>query len=147
MTDKWSVLIKYNTSWNSSIQIRGESLTELILQPPDALLPRSPAEVADAPQQLSEDGRLLLAQSWLEILQHFLGGGLPVHTGLEGYEVVQIGQKFVVVGGQSRGGAGPRLCGELVLFLYLISLAGRQAEVIAGSHFGQQGGGGELSNL
>lgn len=120
---------------------------EVFLQSPDALLPGSPPEVADAPEQLSEDRRLLLGQSRFEVLQHFLRRGLPVHAGLKGYEVAQIHQQFVVFGGRSRGGAGSWSSTRAVLLLLLLlcsfSLAGGQAEVITVSHLGQKGGGGE----
>lgn len=125
----------------------GAGLSELLLQPPDALLPRSPAKVADAPQQLSEDGRLLLAQPGPEVAQHLLGGGLPVHAGLEGHEVAQVGQQLVVIGGWGRRGAGSRGCGEELLLLLLSLCFIPLAEVIAGPHLGQQGGGGELGTL
>lgn len=120
----------------------GVGLSELLLQPPGALLPCGPVEVADAPQQLPEDGRLLLAQPGPEVPQQLLGGGLPVHAGLEGHEVAEVGQQFVVVGGRSRRG-----CRELLLLLFPVSLAGRRAEVVADPHLGQQGGGGELGAL
>lgn len=74
-------------------------LAEMLLQSPDTFLTRSPMEVTDAPEQLSEDRRLLLGQSWLEILQHFLGGGLAVHIGLEGHKVAQIHQQLIMFSG------------------------------------------------
>lgn len=121
--------------------------SKVLLQSPDALLPRSPMEVADAPEQLSEDGRLLLAQPWFEISQHFLRRGLTVHTGLKGNKVAQIHQQFVMLSGWSRGGAPSWSSGILLLFLCFVSLAGRQAEVIADSHLSQQGGGGERGTI
>lgn len=134
---------------------------ELLLQSPRALLARRPPEVADAPQQLPEDGRLLLAQSGLEVLQHFLRGGLAVHAGLERHEVAQVGQQLVVLGGRSRRGVRWRRCGAAALLLLLLlptllsraaapsalSLAGGQPEVITVSHLGQQGGGGERGRV
>lgn len=119
--------------------------TELLLQSPDALLPRSPMKVTDAPEQLSEDRRLLLGQSWFEILQHFLRCGLSVHTGLKGYEVAQIHQQSVVHGGWSWRGA--RSWSSSAVLLHFFSLAGGQAEVITVSHLGQQGGGGEWGQV
>lgn len=120
---------------------------EVFFQSPDALLPRSPTEVTDAPEQLSENRRLLLCQPRLEVLQHFLRRGLPVHAGLKGHEVAQIHQQFVVLSGRSRGGAGSWSSSRAVLLLLLMfcsfSLAGGQAEVITVSHLGQKGGGGE----
>lgn len=95
-------------------------------------------EVTDAPEQLSEHRRLLLRQSWFEILQHFLGGGLAVHVRLEGYEVAHVHQQLVVLGGRSWGGAP-----AVLLFVFFVSSAGNHAEVISGFHLGQQGGGGE----
>lgn len=121
---------------------------EVVLQSPDALLPRSPTEVTDAPEQLSENRRLLLGQPRFEVLQHFLRRGLPVHAGLKGYEVAQIHQQFVMLSGRSWGGAGSWSSTRAVLLLLLLlfrsfSLAGGQAEVITVSHLGQKGGGGE----
>lgn len=121
--------------------------TEVILQSPDALLPRSPTKVTDAPEQLSEDRCLLLGQSWFEILQHFLRCGLSVHTGLKGYEVAQIHQQFVLLCGWSWRGARSWSSSAVLLLLLCFSLAGGQAEVITVSHLGQQGGGGEWGRV
>lgn len=120
---------------------------EVLLQSPDPLLTRRPMEVTDAPQQLSEDRCLFLGQSWFEILQHFLGGGLSVHIRLEGYEVAQINQKLIMLSGWCWGGARSCSSRAILFFLCFVSLAGRQAEVITGSHLGQQGGGGEWGGV
>lgn len=121
---------------------------ELLLQPPCALLARRSPEVADAPQQLPEDGRLLLAESGLEVLQHLLRGGLAVHASLERHKVAQVGQQLVVLCGGGRvrpmrRGAAALLPLLLLLFIVAVSLAGGHPEVITVSHLGQQGGGGE----
>lgn len=124
---------------------------EVLLQSPRALLARRPPEVADAPQQLPEDGRLLLGESGLEVLQHLLRGGLAVHAGLERHEVAQVRQQLVVLGGRGQGrgrwrrrGAAALLLLVILLLRAAVSLAGGQPEVITVSHLGQQGGGGEL---
>lgn len=119
----------------------------MLLQSPDSLLARSPVEVTDAPEQLSEDRCLLLGQSRFEILQHFLGGGLSVHIGLEGYEVAQIHQQLIMLCGWSWGGARSWSSSGILLFLRFVSLAGGYAEVITGFHLGQQGGGGEWGGV
>lgn len=121
--------------------------TEVLLQSPDALLPTRPTEVTDAPEQLSENRRLLLGQSWFEILQHFLRCGLAVHTGLESYKVAQIHQQLIVPSGWSWGGACSSSSRAICLILRFFSLAGGQAEVITDSHLGQQGGGGEWGRV
>lgn len=119
---------------------------EVLLQPPHALLTRRPVEVTDAPEQLSEDGRLLLGQPWFEILQHFLSGGLSIHIRLEGYKVTQIHQQLVMLSGWSCGGA-PSWTSRAVLLLLFRSLAGGHTEVITGFHLGQQGGGREWGGV
>lgn len=126
---------------------------ELLLQSPRALLARGPPEVADAPQQLPEDGRLLLGESGLEVLQHLLRGGLAVHAGLERHEVAQVRQQLVVLGGRvrlrSRRAATAALLFVLLLVLLraAVSLTEGQPEVITVSHLGQQGGGGEWGRV
>lgn len=111
--------------------------TEVLLQSPHALLPRCPTEVTDAPEQLSENRRLLLSQSWFEILQHLLRRGLAIHAGLKSYKVAQIHQQLIVPSGWSWGGACSRSSRDVYLLLLLFSLAGGQAEVITDSHLGQ----------
>lgn len=120
---------------------------KVLLQSPHAFLTRGPVEVTDASEQLSEDRRLFLCQSWFEILQHFLGGGLSVHICLEGDKVAQIHQQLVMLSGRSWGGASSWSSRVAVLFLCFFSLAGGQAEVITDSHLGQQGGGGEWGGV
>lgn len=129
------------------ITVQSERSAEVLLQFPDALLSSSPVEVTDAPEQLSEHGRLLLGQPWFEILQHFVGGGLSVHMRLEGYEVAQIHQQLIVLGGWSWGGAPSWSSRASLLFLLFFSLAGGHADVITGFHLGQQGGGGEWGGV
>lgn len=113
---------------------------ETLLQSPDSLLTRRPAKVTDAPEQLSEDRRLLLGESRFEVLQHFLRAGLSVHMRLERYEVAQIRQQLIVLGVRRREGARA-LCCRLILVLF--SLFGGHTEVVPDLHLGQEGGRGE----
>lgn len=144
----WFISVKYSNMHHSSVFC---SLVlhsaEVLFQSPDPLLTRRPVKVTDAPEQFSEDRCLFLSQSWFEILQHFLGGGLSVHIRLESYEVAQIHQKLVVLSGWCWGGACSRSSRAVLLFFCFFSLARGHAEVVSGSHLGQQRGGGEWGGV